>query len=127
MKTMDFSFQKPHWVRDAARFPTRSRRRSRVEIASENETKRAIYKCVPRSMIIKIPSAHLPKSAAVFNNNRQYNIIIFSLITRNTKGIGTCAHCTEKYVTLKTIKYLVLFYGNSGKKREGKPHSVQKD
>jgi len=54
-----------------ARFPTRSRRRSRVEMAFENETKRAIYKHVPRSMIIKTPSAHRPKSAAAVFNNRQ--------------------------------------------------------
>lgn len=78
MEAMDFSFKKPHWVRGVTRFPTRSRRRSSVEIAFENVTKRAIYKYVPRSMIIKTPSAHRPKSAAVFNN-RQY--IIFSLIT----------------------------------------------
>jgi len=104
MKTMDFSFKKTALgTRRVSRFPTRSRRRSRVEIAFENETKRAIYKYVSRSMIIKTLSARRPKSAAVFNNNRQYIIIIFSLITRNTAGIIgiLCTHCTEKYGTHK--------------------------
>lgn len=112
MKTVDFSFK----IRTrciAARFPTRSRRRNcAVGIALENETKRAIYKYVPCSMIIKTPECS-PKKCSFQQSTILY---YFSLIMQYGY-----VYIQKNTVLVKhkqtEQKYLVLFYE---KKKERK-------